>query len=154
LLSTVGSVAASVYGGPQGAAVYAAWLTYHQTGDIDMAVRVGIIAGASSFANGQAFTMATGTVTDSIKRAAVVEAIGGAPAAAAGGDRDAINTAFLRGDAAILVQDGYKSYVNRDFMSELKPAIGAPLCMAVPLHVVPRTVLVHRNTCVTIRDGM
>lgn len=130
LLSTVGSVAASVYGGPQGAAAYAAWLTYHQTGDINMAIRVGIIAGASAYANGQASGMQTGTVTDSIKRAAVVGAIGGAAVAAAGGDQNAINQAFLRGGATILVQDGYKSYVKRDFGQELGPANGPAYCMS------------------------
>lgn len=66
LLATVGSVAASVYGGPTGAAAYAAWLTYHQTGDINMALRVGVIAGLSSYANGQASTMAKTTVTDTM----------------------------------------------------------------------------------------
>ncbi|MDM0110533.1 hypothetical protein QTI66_00115 [Variovorax sp. J22R133] len=130
VLSTVGSVAASVYGGPAGAAAYAAWLTYHQTGDINMAIRVGIIAGASSWANGQAATMQTGTVTDSIQRAAVVGAIGGAAVAASGGDPNAINQAFLRGGAAILVQDGYKAYVDRDLLKELGPANGGAMCMA------------------------
>ncbi|MET3384193.1 hypothetical protein [Variovorax paradoxus] len=133
ILSTVGSVAASVYGGPGGAAAYAAWLTYHQTGSIDMAIRVGIIAGASSWANGQAATMETGTVTDSIKRAAVVGAIGGVAVAASGGDAEAINQAFLRGGAAILVQDGYKAYVERNLTEELGPATNAPMCMAAPI---------------------
>jgi len=137
LLSTVGSVAASVYGGPQGAAAYAAWLTYRQTGDIDMALRVGVIAGASGYANGQASTMARATVTDSIKRAAVVGAIGGAAVAAAGGTPDAINAAFLRGGAAVLVQDGYKAYVQREFGSELGPADGPPMCMAASLEGDP-----------------
>jgi len=133
LLSTVGSVSASVYGGPGGAAAYAAWLTYHQTGDINMAIRVGVIAGASAYANSQAATMQTGTLTDSIKRAAVVGAIGGAAVAASGGDPNAINQAFLKGGAAILVQDGYKAYTQRDFTQELGPANGAAMCMAAPV---------------------
>lgn len=77
--------------------------------------------------------METGTLTDSIKRAAVVGAIGGAGVAAAGGDPNAINQAFLRGGAAILVQDGYKAYVSRDFVKELGPATGPAMCMSAPV---------------------
>ena len=56
LIRTVGQVAASVYGGPGGAAAYAAWLTFHETGDPNLALRVGILTGASSdaFSNVQA----------------------------------------------------------------------------------------------------
>ena len=54
LLNTVGQVAATAYGRPGGAAAYAAWYTYKETGDAELAIRVGIITGATSAALGEA----------------------------------------------------------------------------------------------------
>jgi hypothetical protein len=59
VLNTVAQVAATAYLGPQGAAAYAAWLTYQQTGDVSLAVKVGVLAGASSYAMSQAGAMPT-----------------------------------------------------------------------------------------------
>jgi hypothetical protein len=107
-LRTVGQVAASVYGGgPQGAAAYAAWLTYRQTGDPSLALRVGILTGASSAAFGKAQN-----IDGLAKKAIVTGAIGGAAVAAAGGNEQAVQEAFLRAGAMVVVQDGLKSYTK------------------------------------------
>ena len=113
LLRTVGAVAASAYGGPAGAAAYAAWLTYKQTGDANLALRVGILTGASSVAFGAAGDLPAGTTYQVAQKAVVTGAIGGLAVAAAGGNEEAIKAGFLSAGAMVLVQDGYKSYTGR-----------------------------------------
>ena len=46
LLNYTATAAASIYGGPSSAAAYAAWYTYKQTGDLELAVKSGVIADA------------------------------------------------------------------------------------------------------------
>ena len=119
ILRTVGSVASSVYGGPGGAAAYAAWLAYYQSGgDVNLALRVGIISGATSYAMAGAGTIPTRdavgnlVVGDIAKRAAVTGAIGGLAVAAAGGDENAVRDGFLRAGAMVLIQEGYRTYTK------------------------------------------
>jgi len=139
VLSTVGSVAASVYGGPEGAAAYAAWLAYHKTCeagkcDANLAVKVGMIAAATTYANGQA-----NAISNVGERAAVMGAIAGAAVAASGGKPQDINDAVFRAGASVLVQEGYREYVGRDALEESKPAFGPAMCMSVsPTAVGPQ----------------
>lgn len=49
IVRVAGQIAASAYGGPGGAAAYAAWLTYNQTKDVGLALRVGAITGAAAY---------------------------------------------------------------------------------------------------------
>jgi hypothetical protein len=49
LLNQVAAAAASAYGGPAGAAAYASWLTYETTGDINAALKAGVMAGTSAY---------------------------------------------------------------------------------------------------------
>jgi len=130
ILNTVGSVAASVYGGPQGAAAYAAWLTYQQTKNADLALRIGIISGASSWAVGKASKIPGTDLEDSLVRAATVAAVSGLAVAASGGTPEDLRRTMILSGGAILVQDGYRAYVNRDMAQELKPATEKPMCMA------------------------
>jgi hypothetical protein len=102
-LRGVGQVAATAYGGPAGAASYAAWLTYKQTGDPSLALRVGILTGATVAANAGA-----GQITDLARRTVVTAAIGGAAVAAAGGNAEAVQRAFLQAGAMVVVQDGFQ----------------------------------------------
>jgi hypothetical protein len=48
ILNAAAQYAASAYGGPAGSAAYAAWYTYRATGNIDTALRAGIVSGVSS----------------------------------------------------------------------------------------------------------
>jgi hypothetical protein len=114
LVNALAQVAASIYGGPQGAAAYAAWFTYRATGDLDMALRVGITVGATSVAMGAAGQMPTGTSEQLLKKMVVTGAIGGIGVAASGGDEDAIFEGFLRSGGMVLVQDGYNRYTGHD----------------------------------------
>jgi len=77
VLKAAGAIAASAYGGPAGAAAYAAWYTYHETGDINLALRVGVLTGATSAAFGGVAKMPTGPAGQIIKKAIVGGAIGG-----------------------------------------------------------------------------
>lgn len=130
LIATVGSVAASFYGGPAGAAAYAAWLTYRQTGDANLALKVGIIAYASSLAMGDVKKIPVDSASDVTKKAAVTAAIGGIAVAASGGDEAAIKNGFLRAGVMVLIQDGYKSYTNGDIEENAGASQGNPFCLS------------------------
>lgn len=138
LIRTVGQVAATVYGGPQGAAAYSAWLTYHQTGgDWDLALKVGVITGATAYAmqgvNQMPTTNASGEIVASelAKKAAVTGAIGGLAVAAAGGDESAVKAAFLQAGAMVLIQEGYREYTKASLDEEaLKSSSGDPYCIS------------------------
>jgi hypothetical protein len=106
-LRAIGQTAATAYGGPQGAAAYAAWITYKQTGDPSLALRAGLITGASAWLNGQA-----AQIPDTAKRVLVTAAIGGTVVAAAGGSEAAVKEAFLQAGAMVIIQDGYKRYTT------------------------------------------
>lgn len=119
ILRTVGQVSASVYGGPTGCAAYAAWLAYYQSGgDVNLALRVGIISGATAYAMAGAGDIPTRNATGELvasavaKRAAVTGAIGGLAIAAAGGDENAVRDGFLRAGAMVLIQEGYREYTK------------------------------------------
>ena len=110
LLRTVGSVAASAYGGPAGAAAFAAWYTYRATGDAELALRTGAIVGAVSYAQGEISSLPDDEVASKAILAGTVTGLG---VAAAGGDEDDVREAFLKSGAMVLVQDGYRRAVNR-----------------------------------------
>ncbi len=116
LANAVGGVAAAAYGGPGGAAAYSAWYTYRATGgDINMALRAGMISGATSAGlsavNGMPINSAT-AASDIAKKAIVAGAIGGLAVAAAGGDGDALREGFLRSGGMVLIQDGYREFTG------------------------------------------
>ncbi|QXI00408.1 hypothetical protein HV782_028440 [Pseudomonas monsensis] len=107
--SVINSAAASVaaaYGGPAGAAAYAAWSTYRQTGNADMALRAGLLAAVTSQNGSSVAQMPAGNAGEILKKAAMAGAAGGIAAAAAGGDEQAIKDGFLRSSGAVLVQKG------------------------------------------------
>jgi hypothetical protein len=126
-LNTVASVAATAYGGPQGAAAYAAWLTYNQTGNADLAFRAGILAFVTSSAMADAGKMKVDTGLQVAQKAAVVASIGGLAVAAAGGSAETIQEGFFRAGAMVLVQDGYKSYTGSAL--DGRASVGDAYCM-------------------------
>ncbi|HEL4296293.1 TPA: hypothetical protein UM674_000215 [Stenotrophomonas maltophilia] len=117
LANTVGAVAASVYGGPGGAAAYSAWYTYRQTGDVDLALKAGFISGATSASMSAVSGMPVDKTTmaqDVAKKAIMAGAVGGLAVAAAGGDGDALREGFLRSGGMVLIQDGYREFTKGD----------------------------------------
>lgn len=115
LINAAGQAAASFYGGPAGAAAYAAWYTYRATNDLDMALRVGIITGVTSAGAANAAAMPTGSVGEVAKKALVTGAMGGIAVAAAGGDDAAVREAFLKSGGMVVVQSG-QSYVTKKYV--------------------------------------
>jgi hypothetical protein len=95
---------ATAYGGPAGAAAFAAWYTYKTTGDAHRALWAGVKAAVENSTGSQYDNMPTLTVPDVVKKAAVAGAVGGIAAAAAGGDENAVKGAFLKAGSAVLVQ--------------------------------------------------
>jgi hypothetical protein len=129
VLNTVAQVAATAYGGPQGAAAYAAWLTYEQTGDAALAVKVGVLAGAANYAMAQAGKMPSTTEYELMKKTVVTGAIGGTAVAAAGGNESAVKEAFLKAGAMVVVQDTFKDMTTHDLSG--KASEGEPYCITV-----------------------
>lgn len=123
LLNTVGAIAASAYGGPGGAAAYAAWYTYQVTGDQNLALRVGVLTGATSLALGGSEKMGIGGVagmpsktTEQLEKKIILAgAVGGLAVAASGGDKQAVQEGFLKAGGMIFVQDRYRAYTEHDF---------------------------------------
>ncbi|WP_457662307.1 hypothetical protein [Sinorhizobium medicae] len=106
VINAAAATAAATYGGPGGAAAYAAWSTYRQTGNADMAIRAGLLAAVTSQTGSSIGQMPTDTASEIIKKAALAGATGGIAVAAAGGDEQAITDGFLKSAGAILIQAG------------------------------------------------
>lgn len=100
----------SVYGGPPGAAAYAAWWAYQQPDTSPaQALRIGLLVGAGLWAtekhgDGQPVPLAQ------VRRSSLAAALGGITVAAAGGDEQALRTVFFDTGGAVLVQDGAQLY--------------------------------------------
>ena len=135
ILRAIGQVAATAYGGYGGAAAFAAWYTYRTTKDPELALRVGMITGATSFAFSEVGKIPSNTVNPvtretvmsvpAVTRKAVVAgAIGGMAVAASGGDKKALRDGFLYSGGTILVQDIYENVTSHrlDARASNKPA--------------------------------
>lgn len=127
-LNGIAQVAATAYAGPQGAAAYAAWLTFEQTGSAEAALKAGVLTYATSLAFQTAGTIETKTLSDVARKAAITASIGGMAIAAAGGNEQAIREGFLRSGAMVLVQDGYKRYLGSDL--DARASRGEAYCMS------------------------
>lgn len=75
VLNAAVEAAATAYGGPAGAAAYGAWLAYHETRNVELALRAGALAALSSESGSIVQEMPTGTVSDVVKKAAVSGAL-------------------------------------------------------------------------------
>ncbi|WP_447763550.1 hypothetical protein [Pseudomonas reinekei] len=134
LINTVGQVAATAYGGPQGAAAYAAWLTYHQTGgNLNAAIQVGLITGITATAMQGVNNHMTINNYSVDQKALVMATIGGASIAAAGGSPDQIRDGFFTAGAMVYVQDHYQKRTQHELDEDTMKASkheGKPYCTA------------------------
>lgn len=128
LIATAASSAAAVYGGPGGAAAYAAWSTYRATGNADQALRAGLLAAATAQAGGSVSSMPSGTMGEALKKSAMAGAAGGIAVAAAGGDERAVTEGFLRSAGSVLVQAG--SDKAKAYAPKAKDAWDSVQCLA------------------------
>lgn len=163
LANAVGGVAAAAYGGPGGAAAYSAWYTYRATGDVNLALRAGMISGATSAAlsavDGMPVTKET-VASDIAKKAIVAGAIGGLAVAAAGGDGDALREGFLRSGGMILIQDAYREYTGgQDLTNTVKSPTNSAFCaltaptLATSPNCSPPLDWFKKNADGTLADG-
>jgi hypothetical protein len=113
LMKYIATAAASTYGGPGGAAAFAAWYAYRCTGDLELAIKAGAIAWATS--EGLA---ATSEIPGAAQRAVASAAIGGAAVAASGGSRDDVLNAFVRGAELGAVRAAYKEFMDAELTGE------------------------------------
>jgi hypothetical protein len=104
IINVAAQTTATAYGGPAGAAAYAAWYTYRTTGDANLALKAGVLSAVTSAAGGSVANMPSSTAAEVLKKAAVTGAVGGMAVAAAGGDERAVKDAFLKSGSAVLVQ--------------------------------------------------
>lgn len=120
--------AAAFYGGPAGAAAFAAWYTYNATkGDVEKALLSGVYAYAVTSGNAEVGKMPTGTVSEVVKKAAAVAAVRGLAVGAAGGTQQEILDAIAQSGGAVIIQSG-QSYVTKKVIEPAKAKADA-FCM-------------------------
>lgn len=113
-------VAASTYGGPAGAAAFAAWMAYNSSGkNVEAALRAGAYTYLVSTGYSQVGSMPSNTVPEVLKKAAAIAAVRGMAVAAAGGSKEDILNAAKQGAGAIIIQAG-QAYVTKEYTDSTK----------------------------------
>ncbi|WP_438391203.1 hypothetical protein [Caballeronia sp. DA-9] len=117
LLATAAQAVATAYGGPAGAAAFAAWRTYHSSGgNVELSLKAGAYAYAMSAGNTAAGKMPSTSLDAVARKAAMTGAVGGLAVAASGGSTEETLKAFVDSGGAVLVQAG-QSYVKKNYSS-------------------------------------
>lgn len=130
VLAAAGAVAATVYGGPYGAAAYTAWLTYETTGDIGDAVRAGVIAGLTAAAIDSVNAVDLDGLEGAAARVVLTGAVSGTAVALSGGDEDDIRAAIGSGMTAAVLREGYRELTELDLDRErLRSSTGEAYCL-------------------------
>lgn len=108
--------AALTYGGPAGAAAFAAWYTYNNSkGDVGQALMAGTYAYIVFSGNAEAGKMPTGTVSEVVKKAATVAAVRGLAVGAAGGTQQEMLDTMAQSGGEVIVQSG-QGYVTKNVL--------------------------------------
>lgn len=125
LLNVIASSSAAVFGGPGGAAAYAAWYTYKATNSLEAALKAGAIAWSTSVANGATKVFDGAGFDDQAKRVLSSSAIGGAAVAASGGTDEQVLAAFGKGAAVGLAREAYSEVTKKPLEGDpaTKPAV-------------------------------
>lgn len=124
LLRSIATSAATIYGGPSGAAAFAAWYSYRSTGDLGLAMKLGAISYFTSWATANVNALPEGPVPDNwsvpidlnetVKRSVLTATIGAAAIAATGGSEEEVLAGFLKGAALTMASTYYHSVTNRN----------------------------------------
>ena len=131
VLMATGQVAATVYGGPQGAAAYTAWLAYNSTHNVEDALKAGIISGATAAALGSVNQIQLTGAAGIAARSVLTGAVNGAAVAAAGGSQSEIREAATMGVAAVLIREGYHQLTSFDLNEQrMRSSTGEAYCLA------------------------
>jgi len=116
LIARVTEGAVGSYGGPAGAAAYAAWKAYYDSGgNLDLSIKAGVYAYALRSGYADANALPTGTAGEAIRKAATTGAVAGAAVAASGGTSEDTLKAFLKSGGEVLFQSG-QSYVQEQYV--------------------------------------
>lgn len=137
VLRAVGQTAATAYGGPAGAAAYAAWLAYHESGgNIELALKTGAIAGATAYAMSAISNDApTADLIKDVKgdeilqRAIMTGAVSGAGVALSGGSKEDVEKAFVTGAVTSVIRDSYKELTKSNLEDRMKASTGDGYCL-------------------------
>ncbi|RWX40250.1 hypothetical protein EHH54_13000 [Rhizobium leguminosarum] len=114
LVAQAAAAAATAYGGPAGAAAFAAWKAYNESGgNIELAIKAGAYAYVVN-EYGNVDALPGGTAGEVAKKAAATGAIAGLAVAASGGSTEESLNAFVRSGGAVLVQGG-QAYVEKEY---------------------------------------
>lgn len=125
ILNAIATAAATTFGGPGGAAAYAAWYTYKATGNLEAALKAGAIAWATCSA-GKAASGIQGDAFDAVaRRTLATAAVGGASVAAAGGSDEQVLAAFGKGAVVGTVREVYRAGLKTEL--DGKPATSPPI---------------------------
>lgn len=112
--------AAAAYGGPAGAAAFAAWYAYNTSkGDVGKALFAGTYAYVVSSGNAEVGKMPTATVSEVVKKAATVAAVRGLAVGAAGGTQKEMLDAMAQSGGEVIVQSG-QAYVTKNYTDPAK----------------------------------
>lgn len=115
ILRTGGQILATVYGGPYGAAAYAAWYTYNVTKDPALSIKAGLIAGAASAATtGASGAIGKEGVARITANAIANGSIAGVAAAASGGKKDDVLRAFAIAGTSVVIQSTYEQMTKHE----------------------------------------
>lgn len=114
LLNQVATAAVSAYGGPTGAAAYASWLTYETTGDLDAAMKAGVLAGASAYL--QSNDVMNGVPEEMKQEIAKFSVNASAIAASGGNEKDIIKAFEIQAKAAAVQK---LSDLGQDYVTDL-----------------------------------
>jgi hypothetical protein len=128
VIRVAGQIAASVYGGPGGAAAFAAWVTYRETGSLDAALKAGVITGVTSAAMSGIVELPHDATSQMVKQAVLSGTVSGIAVAASGGDENAIKEAFFKGAAFSVVRNVYEAQTKTDL--DEHSSHGPAYCMA------------------------
>jgi hypothetical protein len=159
LLRSTGQIAAAAYGGPAGASAYAAWLTYNETKDLNLALRTGVITGLSSWASGGVADIGAKEASDIALRSVLTGAIAGVAVAASGGDQQQIEQAVVRGAVSLLVREGYKDLTSHALdRKSLQGSTGDGYCLGANPDsglscLPPKDAYIRVNGKVSFRNG-
>lgn len=108
-IRSAGAIAAQAYGGPGGAAAYAAWQTYRATNSAEMAIKAGLIAGFTSEAMSNINAIKSVETFDVVKKSVLAGSVGGLAIALSGGDETSVLEGFVLAGGMVLIQEGYQS---------------------------------------------
>ncbi len=152
LVNAGAQVAATAYGGPGGGAAYAAWATYKRTGDADLAIRTGVIAGLTSAATAAINNLPVEQTDSYLRQAATQAASTAAGAALNGANSTDITNAAIKGAAGATVPgEGVQSVAARSARAAV--AAGAAAMAAGKSHDEIRNALATAAAAVVAEEA-